>query len=79
MGSGSCDLGYEHSGTPGEFYRSVWTNAGWRHVRAVKTIKYMGPSAAVPFGWMTALPLSTASSASAGLQTSSIPIYSMTI
>jgi len=43
--------GYDHAGTPGEFYRSVWTNAGWRHVRAVKNHQvYEVPQ--YPFGWI---------------------------
>jgi iron complex transport system substrate-binding protein len=43
--------GYEHSGAPGEFYRSIWTNSVWRHVRAVTNRQvYKVPQ--YPFGWI---------------------------
>jgi iron complex transport system substrate-binding protein len=28
--------GYDHISTPGEFYRTVWNDSGWQHVRVVK-------------------------------------------
>jgi iron complex transport system substrate-binding protein len=43
--------GYEHSGAPGEFYRAVWTNSVWRHVRAV-TNHQVFEVPQYPFGWI---------------------------
>lgn len=43
--------GYDHTGSPGEFYRSVGKSASWRHVRAVKNHDvYETPQ--YPFNWI---------------------------
>jgi iron complex transport system substrate-binding protein len=43
--------GYDHTSSPGEFYRSVWSNDAWRMVRAVKNHEvYEVPQ--YPFNWM---------------------------
>ena len=43
--------GYDHTGSPGEFYRTVFTNPVWRHVRAVANHQvYEVPE--YPFGWI---------------------------
>jgi iron complex transport system substrate-binding protein len=46
--------GYDHSGAPGkpgDFYSSVWSNPGWKHVRAVKDREvYEVPQ--YPFCWI---------------------------
>jgi iron complex transport system substrate-binding protein len=43
--------GYDHTISPGEFYRSVWSNDAWQMVRAVKNHDvYEVPQ--YPFNWM---------------------------
>jgi len=43
--------GYDHTSSPGEFYRTVWTNRNWRHVRAVnKHDVYETPQ--YPYNWI---------------------------
>ncbi|MGA3092758.1 MAG: ABC transporter substrate-binding protein [Terriglobales bacterium] len=43
--------GYDHTSSPGEFYRTVWKNHAWQHVRAVKHHEvYEVPQ--YPFCWI---------------------------
>jgi len=43
--------GYDHTSSPGEFYRSVWTIDAWQMVRAVKNHDvYEAPQ--YPFNWL---------------------------
>lgn len=43
--------GYDHTSSPGEFYRTVWTNDAWQMVRAVRNHEvYEVPQ--YPFNWM---------------------------
>jgi iron complex transport system substrate-binding protein len=43
--------GYDHTGSPGEFYRSVWSNDAWQMVRALKNHEvYEVPQ--YPFNWL---------------------------
>jgi iron complex transport system substrate-binding protein len=43
--------GYDHTGSPGAFYASVWSSASWRQVRAVKNREvYEVPQ--YPFCWI---------------------------
>ncbi len=43
--------GYDHTGSPGEFYRKIWTNPAWKKVAAVRNREvYETPQ--YPFNWI---------------------------
>ena len=43
--------GYDHNSSPGDFYRSVWQDPIWQHVKAVKAhAVFEAPQ--YPFNWI---------------------------